>query len=244
MLTGAVELMIRHRIVLIGSAGWPAVEWDDGPASADGRHVAVRTRDPVAVTRVRIWEHAMPETGHVVFDGELDLEDATIFVGDIERIRRWTQRIGQGGVQPVVVRADDPGCASRVDVGLRLGARAVVPVAPSITAVTSEVDGMHPANARGIVLDGHDSPRTRLAAVIMLFPAPDPAKPWQEGFELTHIAEWLRWLGTDLSRDRAERIAAGILRDIRTIDGAVTPEAAGRIADRAMAAISGFPRSG
>ncbi|MEU8299733.1 hypothetical protein AB0C04_20970 [Micromonospora sp. NPDC048909] len=109
MLTGAVEIYGNHAVLLVGSTAWPEVDWSDGPVGADRRHVAIRTRGQIAHTRVSIWQDAMPLVGHLVFDGELDLDDYTIFVGDIERLGRWTQRIGQTGVQRVVVRVDDPG---------------------------------------------------------------------------------------------------------------------------------------
>ena len=174
MLTGAVEVVANHSIVLIGSTARPEVEWGDGPVGADARHVAVVTRGQAAATRVSIWEESMPLVGHQVFDGQLDLDDYTLFVGDIERSRRWTQRIGHTGVQRVIVRVDDPGRASRVDVGLGIGADAAVRALPSgggpvlFEALTSEKDGMSASNARGLVLDGHDSPRDRLAAAVTL----------------------------------------------------------------------------
>ena len=114
MLTGAIEVYANHAVVIVGSTAWPEVDFGGGSAGADDRHVAIRTRGQAAHTRVSIWQNTMPLVGHLVFDGELDLDDYTICVGDIERIGRWTQRIDQTGVQQVIVRVDDPGNASRV----------------------------------------------------------------------------------------------------------------------------------
>jgi hypothetical protein len=122
LLRGVAEVYANHAVVLIGSAGAPEFsDWGDGPANADGRHLVVRTRGQAGLTRVCIWSQAMPLVGRPVFDGTLDLDDYTIFVGDIERIGRWTHRVDQTGPQWVVVRVDDPGHASRVHVGLALG---------------------------------------------------------------------------------------------------------------------------
>jgi hypothetical protein len=206
VLTGAVEVYANHAVLLVGSTGWPEVDWGDGPVGADGRHVAVRTRGQVAHTRVSIWQGAMPLVGHLVFDGELDLDDYTIFVGDIERLGRWTQRIGRTGVQRVIVRVDDPGNASRVNVGLAVSEEARVQELPApgeaalFEVLASERGGISLPNARGLVLNGHDSPHARLTAAIMLLSSPDPAKPWLERYETEGIVEWLRWLGIDLSR--------------------------------------------
>lgn len=253
MLTGAVEVVANHPIVLIGSTGWPEVEWGDGPVGADARHVAVLTRGQVAATKVSIWEETMPLVGHQVFDGELDLDDYTIFVGDIERLRRWTQRIGRTGVQRVIVRVDDPGRASRVNVGLGIDADAVVQALPSrgepllFEALTSARDGMSVPNARGLVLDAHDSPHERLAAAVTLLSPPDPARPWLEGYEVEGIVEWLRWLGADLRRDRAEAAGAEILRRVRNAreslpaGTAIPAPVAHRIASEAIRSITSEP---
>lgn len=251
MLTGAVEVVANHGVLLVGSTAWPQVDWGDGPVGADSRHVAIRTRGQVARTRVSIWQDTMPLVGHLVFDGELDLDDYTIFVGDIERLRRWTQRIGQTGVQRVIIRVDDPGNASRVNVGLSISEESRVQALPSpgemalFMALTSEREGMSLPNARGLVLDGHDSPRARLSAAIMLLSHPDPAKPWLEGYEVEGLVEWLRWLGIDLSRARAEEIGLEILRmvqaarDLPTSVSGIRPHVADHIAGVALSAIDG-----
>jgi hypothetical protein len=163
MLTGAVELYSNHGVLIVGSTSWPELDWDDSPASADGKHVAIMTRGQVAHTRVSFWSGAMPMLGELVFDGDLDLDEYRICVGDIERQGRWTQRIGQTGPQRVVVLVDDPGHASRVHVGLNIGRDAVLVPLPStggptlFSVLTSERDGLALPDERGLALDGHDS---------------------------------------------------------------------------------------
>lgn len=253
MLTASVEVSANHPVVIIGSTAWPELDWGDGPAGADKRHVAIRTRGQAARTRVSIWSDTMPLVGHLVFDGDLDLEDYTVCVGDIERLGRWTQRIGQTGVQRVIVRVDDPGCASRVNVGLSISEHACVQTLPSpdgpplFDVLTSEREGMALPSARGLTLDGHDSPHARLSAAIMLLSRPDPAKPWLERYETEGIVEWLRWLGIELGRPRAEEIGMEMRRLVRAArdeepsDRGIPPHIAGRVAKNVLAAIAQEP---
>ncbi|WP_327009776.1 hypothetical protein OHA72_22625 [Dactylosporangium sp. NBC_01737] len=203
MLTGAVEVYANHAVLIVGSTGWPELDWGDGPADTDGRHVAVKTRGQVGHTRVSFWSGSMPMLGALVFDGDLTLEDYRICVGDIEGLRRWTQRISHTGPQRVIVRVDDPGYASHVYVGLDIAADAQVRPLPNTGPVlfdvlTSDRDGMHLANQRGLALDGHDSPHKRLAAAIILLSDRSLIETRQNGYEADLIAEWLRWLSTDL----------------------------------------------
>ena len=107
-----------------GSIGWRELDWGDGPADADGRHVVVKTRGQVDHTRVSFWSGSMPVLGALVFDGDLALEDYRICVGDVDGLRRWTQRISRSGPRRVIVQVDDPGYASRVYVGLDINADA------------------------------------------------------------------------------------------------------------------------
>ncbi|MFU8849394.1 hypothetical protein ACNAW0_00135 [Micromonospora sp. SL1-18] len=212
MLTGAVEVYANHAVLIVGSTAWPELDWDDSPASADGRHVAIQTRGQIDHTRVSFWSGTMPVLGEIVFDGDLDLDDYTICVGDIERLRRWTQRIGRTGPQRVIVRVDDPGHASRIHVGLDISADAQVLPLPSaggpvlFHVLTSEQNGMALPNERGLALDGHDSPHARLAAAISLLSGPDSSKPWRDRYEATLIAEWLRWLSINLDYAEAEEL--------------------------------------
>ncbi|MEV0569541.1 hypothetical protein [Dactylosporangium sp. NPDC050588] len=250
MLTGAVEVYANHGVLIVGSTGWPELERNDGPADADGRHVVVKTRGQVAHTRVSFWSESMPVLGALVFDGDLDLEGYTICVGDIEGLRRWTQRIGRTGSQRVIVRVDDPGYASRVDVGLDISSDAQVRPLPAaggpvlFNVLTSEQNGMNLSDERGLALDGHDSPHARLATAIGLLSDRSPLRPGQDGYEAGLIAEWLRWLRTDL--DRAGAVALGEqLRQMVLIartdnpagDRTVAPDDAARIAQTILDAI-------
>ncbi|BCJ76732.1 hypothetical protein CS0771_62760 [Catellatospora sp. IY07-71] len=250
MLTGAVEVYANHAFVIIGSGEWPELVWDDGPGSADGRHVVIRTRGQTALTRVAIWSGAMPLLGEPVFDGQLDLADHTIWVGDLERLGRWAQRINQTGVQRVVVCVDDPLHASRVHVGLDIdrGAqvRAVPPAGgPVLFEVLSAETGdlARPAEL-GLVLDGHDVPHARLRTAIGLLSGPDPARPWLERHEIGRIVEWLRWLAPDLGWDRASALGEELrllVRGARAQDAEVPPGAAARIATTVLGAVQERP---
>jgi hypothetical protein len=247
LLTGAVEMYANHSLAIIGSTAWPELDFGEGPASADRHHVAVRTRGQSALTRVSVWTSTMPVVGKVVFDGELDIDDYTICVGDIERLGRWILRTGRTGAQRVVVRVDDPGQASRVSVGLNIGThvRAVPSIGePALFEVhTSEPDTLAGPNERGLVLDGHDSAHARLSAAIRLLSTPDPSKPWLERYETGLIVEWLRWVGMQLPYTRAQDLGEELIAHVhaaRSEDGAgghVTPESASHIAKTLLDAI-------
>jgi hypothetical protein len=249
MLTGAVEVYANHAVLIVGSTAWPEVLWDDQPATADGRHVAILTRGQVAHTRVSFWSRTMPRIGEVIFDGDLDLDDYTICVGDIERLGRWTQRIERTGSQRVVVRVDDPGHASRVHVGLGIGDH--VRAVPSrggfalFDVVTSDPDDVSEPAERGLALDGHDSPHARLSAAIRLLSSPDPAKPWRESYEVDLIVEWLRWLGIELTHAKAAELGTELTRLVHAARSArpdrsndISPETAARIAAALLGAIT------
>ncbi|MFG2039102.1 hypothetical protein [Dactylosporangium sp. NPDC048998] len=250
-MTGAVEVYANHAVLILGSTGWPELDWDDSPASADGRHVAIQTRGQIGHIRVSFWSGTMPLPGEIVFDGDLDLDDARICVGDIEGLRRWTQRVGRTGSQRVIVQVDDPGHASRIHVGLDLSPDARVLPLPStggpalFSVLTSEHDGMALPNERGLALDGHDSPHSRLAAAISLLSSPDPAKPWQDKYEATLIAEWLRWLSISLSYPEAEGLGEQLRRLVHAArsaesgrGGGIAHEDAGDIARTILDAVT------
>jgi hypothetical protein len=78
VLVGAVDIYANHALVFIGSTDppgqdWAELDWDDAPAAADGKHIAVRTRGQIGLTRVSIWNGAMPVIGGIVFNGVLDV---------------------------------------------------------------------------------------------------------------------------------------------------------------------------
>jgi hypothetical protein len=250
VLTGAVEVYANHAVLIVGSSAWPELDWDDSPASADGRHVAIKTRGQTDHTRVSFWSATMPVLGEIVFDGDLDLDDYTICVGDIERLSRWTRRIGQTGPQRVIVRVDDPGHASRVHIGLDILADArIVPLPAAggpvlFHVLTSERNGMALPNERSLALDGHDSPHARPTTAISLLSSPDPSKPWRDRYETTLIAEWLRWLSIDLSYTEAKHLGEQLRHLAHTArtagpdnDGTISHQDAAQIAQTILDAI-------
>ena len=103
MLTGAVEVYANHAVLIVGSTAWPELDWDGGPASADGRHVAITTRGQVGHTRVSFWSGTIPVVGEIVFDGDLDLDDYT----NLRRRHRKTQAVDAAD------RADRPPASDR-----------------------------------------------------------------------------------------------------------------------------------
>jgi hypothetical protein len=221
MLVGAVDLYANHPRVLIGSADPPELDWDDAPASSDGKHIAVRTRGQVRLTRVSIWDGAMPLIGEIVFDGVLEVLEHQVCVADLENLTRWIIRLGRSGPQRVVVCADDPGYASRVQVGFGLGDQvcALTTVAGHpLPAVRTASDGdlSRPAEL-GLLLDGHDSPLALLAAAIKLLAVPVGDQPWPYRYEIRLLVEWLRGLSSSVSlaqaqalgEELADRIQAG-----------------------------------
>ena len=250
VLTGAVEVYANHAFVILGTIDWPELDdWDVTlPASADAHHVAIKTRGQVAHTRVTFWSGAMPLVGQLVFDGELDLDDYRICVGDLEYNNQWIKRIQQSGPQRVIVRVDDPGNASRVQVGLDLGPDPEVRPLPSageprlFEVLVARQHDMSLPNARGLVLDGHDSPHARLTAAIRLLSIPDPAKSWRESHESEGIAEWLRWLAIDLDFAAAAALGQQVQDLVRTRrsgqDETVSPEDAAEIAGEILNAIA------
>jgi hypothetical protein len=249
VLIGAVEVYANQPFVILGTIDWPELhDWDVTlPASADAHHVAIKTRGQVDHTRVSFWSGGMPLLGEVVFDGDLDLDDYRICVGDLEYTNQWIKRIQQSGPQRVIVRVDDPGHASRVHVGLDLGADPQVHALPSageprlFEVLVAHGHDMSLPNERGLALDGHDSPHARLAAALRLLSSSDPSKPWREGYEAGLIAEWLRWLTLDLDFAAAKSVGQQIQDLVRSRrsgqDGILSPRDASQIADTVLEAI-------
>lgn len=111
----------------------------------------------------------------------------------------------------MIIRVDDPGNASRVDVGLDIAADAqnmpLPGTGPSLFDVlTSDRDGIHPANQLGLALNGHDAPHRRLAAAIRLLSDRSLIETRQNGYEAGVITEWLRWLSPDLDQTSASAL--------------------------------------
>jgi hypothetical protein len=186
VLVGAAEIFANHPFVVIGPGGTPdleEVDWDDeAPAWTNGEHLLVSTFGRAGLVRVTIWESAMPLVGEVVFDGDLEVTDSELCVGDFEELTRLTMRVGESGPQRVVVCADDPGYASRIAIGFDLGEQVTTltsvaghPLSPVLVSAEGELSL---SEEFGLILDGHDTPRARLAAAIKLMPV--PAEPGEE----------------------------------------------------------------
>ncbi|MFF1837983.1 hypothetical protein ACFVXE_27795 [Streptomyces sp. NPDC058231] len=226
MLVGAVDIYANHPVVLIGSTDPPELDWDNSPACSDGKHIVVQTRGQSALTRVSIWNRAMPAIGDVVFDGVLNVEGSRVCVSDVENLTRWVTQLVRSGSQRVVVYVDDPGHASRVHVGFGLGDRSL-----ALTAVTNHPlplvrvapDGqlLRP-NELGLILDGHDSPLARLAAAIKVLALPVDDRPWPNPYYIRLVTQWLRGLDSRVSLAEAEALGQEIAGRLRPYDATAT----------------------
>lgn len=180
MLVGAADIFANHPFLVIGSAGTPdleEVDWDDeSPAWTNGEHLLIGTFGRAGLVRVTIWESAMPLIGEIVFDGQLEVAESQLSIGDLEELTRLTMQVGESGPQRIVVCVDDPGYASRVSIGFDLGSEvagltsvAGHPLPPVLLSAKGELSW---SEEFGLILDGHDAPRARLAAAIKLMPVP------------------------------------------------------------------------
>ncbi|RPK48190.1 hypothetical protein EES39_10450 [Streptomyces sp. ADI92-24] len=88
MLVGAVDFCTNHPVLLIGSTDPPELDRDNAPACSDGKHIVVQTHGQTALTRVSIWNRAMPVMGDDVFDGVLNVEGSRVCAADNEAA--WT----------------------------------------------------------------------------------------------------------------------------------------------------------
>ena len=188
MLVGAADIFANHPFLVIGSAGTPdleEVDWDDeSPAWTNGEHLLIGTFGRAGLVRVTIWESAMPLIGEVVFNGQLEVAGSQLSIGDLEELTRLTMQVGESGPQRIVVCADDPGYASRVSIGFDLGEQVATltsvaghPLPPVLLSAKGEMSW---SEELGLILDGHDAPRARLAAAIKLMPVPGPAAEPEE----------------------------------------------------------------
>ena len=192
MLVGAADIFANHPFLVIGSGGTPdleEVDWDDeSPAWTNGEHLLIGTFGRAGLVRVTIWESAMPLIGEVVFDGQLEVADSQLSVGDLEELTRLTMQVGESGPQRIVVCVDDPGYASRVSIGFDLGEQVATLTSvaghPLPAVLLSAKGELSWSEEFGLILDGHDAPRARLAAAIKLMPVPGPVAEADEEAEL------------------------------------------------------------
>jgi hypothetical protein len=221
-----VDIYANHPVVFIGSTDPPELDWDNAPACSDGKHIVVLTRGQTALTRVSIWDRAMPLIGDVVFDGVLNVEGSRVCVADVENLTRWITRLVGSGSQRVVVCVDDPGHASLVHVGFGLGDQSVALTAVAhhpLPVVRVAPDGqlLRP-NELGLILDGHDSPLARLAAAIKVLALPVEDRPWPNPYYIRLVTEWLRGLASRVSLTEAEALGQEIADRLRADDATAT----------------------
>ena len=204
MMVGAVHVFADKPYLVIG--GEVPQDFIDDP-EGDGEdedaavftgpgHVIVRSIGKAGLVRVTIWESAMPLVGEVVFDGDFDLPDGELIIGDLDETSVLSMDLAEGGSQRIVICVDDPGYASRVSIGFDVGdERASLPtvaghplppvlVSPGVELTSSE--------ELGLILDGHDAPLARLAAAVKMLPVPGYGDLTPD---LTKVVQWLRGLG-------------------------------------------------
>jgi hypothetical protein len=204
MMVGAVDVFTDKPYLVIG--GDVPQEFIDDP-EGDGEdedaavftgpgHVIVRSIGKAGLVRATVWESAMPLVGEIVFDGEFELPDGELLIGDLEQTSVLTMDLAEAGTLRIVVCVDDPGYASRVSIGFDVGDQraslptvAGHPLPPVLIAPETELTS---AEELGLILDGHDAPLARLAAAIKMLPVPGygDLPP-----DVIKLVQWLRGLG-------------------------------------------------
>jgi len=200
MKLGTAEIYANHPIIVIGSTdpvGNP-LALGGSAAVASENHVTVATRGQAGLTRVSLWKQAGPLVGEVVFDGHLILADHLIAVFDVEGLSRFSATVGVGGRQRVALLVDDPGFASRIDVifDRGQGRRALTAVSgfPLYDVSVPAGEGLEKSDELALILSGHDSPMSRLAAAIKLIGGSEAPRPPIKSFWIRLLIEWIRWL--------------------------------------------------
>ena len=224
MMVGAVQVFAEKPFLVIG-ADVPE-EFVDDPegdgadadvAVFDGPgHVIVRSVGKAGLVRATVWESAMPLVGEIVFDGQFDLPDGELMIGDLDQTSVLVMDLAEAGPQRIVVCVDDPGYASRVSIGFDVGDHPVpLPVAaghPLPPVLVSEGAELTESEIFGLILDDHDAPLARLAAAIKAIPVPGygdtPA-------HFPRLAHWLRGLSGTIRRSDAEACAEQIADRMR-----------------------------
>jgi hypothetical protein len=204
MMVGAVHVFADKPFLVIG--GDVPQDFIDDP-DGDGAdkdaavftgpgHVIVRSIGKAGLVRATVWESAMPMIGEVVYDGEFELPDGELIIGDLEETSVLTMDLAEAGTLRIVVCVDDPGYASRVSIGFDVGdQRAALPTVaghPLPPVLISPEAELTSAEEFGLILDGHDAPLARLAAAIKVQPVPGygDLPP-----DLARVVQWLRGLG-------------------------------------------------
>ncbi|GAA2364030.1 hypothetical protein [Dactylosporangium salmoneum] len=219
MQIGAVQLYLGPGHLFLGATN--AVDLSvfdgDGAVTATEHHVRIAARPQVGPVRVRLWQGAGPRVGRLVFDGVLKLPDAKFCVEEGGGASRYVIKVSGYGPR-VLVAVDDPGHASRVDVVLEpefVPRSAQVwpagePPFPKLTV--SPTAPRHRADAVADALAGHDFPRKRLAAALLVVAEERRQRNSEQSvaFYVNDIVEWLRWLNDRLTyemcRDTGRRL--------------------------------------
>ena len=117
MMVGAVQVFAEKPFLVIG-ADVPEEFVDDpegdgtdaGVAVFDGPgHVIVRSIGKAGLVRATVWESAMPLVGEIVFDGQFDLPDGELMIGDLDQSSVLVMDLAEAGPQRIIVCVDDPG---------------------------------------------------------------------------------------------------------------------------------------
>jgi hypothetical protein len=200
MKIGSVDIYANHPIVVVGSSRQvdDPLPLNGAAAVASGAHVSVATRGQVALVRVSLWKEAGPRIGHIVFDDDIAFPDSTVAVFDVEGLSRFTATIGLSGHHRVTISVDDPGFASRIDVifdaGPNTQALTAVPEFPLFDVSLPAGRGLGTSNELALILSGHDSPMSRLAAAMKLIGESRASRPAIRLAWIRKVAEWIRWL--------------------------------------------------
>jgi hypothetical protein len=233
---GAVQILLNHPVVIIGSTGYlddflkvPLNESAAGAAPYE--HLAVPARAQVAPVKVTIWRGVRPAVGVVEFDGPLRLVDGTLAIFDVENTTRYTRAIGSVGVHRVTIAVDDPGRASRIDVVLGQGDGVVslsrvsgYPLPEISGAVANDVSA---ATRLGLILDKHDLPLARLVNALELISRESltddvERAPVMRSYRVRLVVEWLRWLSPYLSIGRCRELGEVIETRLFAAGGAAS----------------------
>jgi hypothetical protein len=213
MMVGAVHVFAdKPYLVIGGDVPQEFIEDPEGDGEDEDAavftgpgHVIVRSIGRAGLVRVTVWESAMPLVGKVVFDGDFDLPDGELIIGDLDESSVLSMDLAEGGTQRIVVCVDDPGYASRINIGFDVGDEVATlptvaghPLPPVLVSPEAELTS---AEEFGLILDGHDAPLARLAAAIKVLPVPGygDLPP-----DMAKVIQWLRGLGGNVSYSDAQ----------------------------------------
>ncbi|MFI5738261.1 hypothetical protein ACIA9I_07775 [Streptomyces anulatus] len=193
---------------------------------ATERHLHLAARAQVGLVRVRLWTGASPVEGVVLFNGSLQLDDGVVCVGDALGATTFRQGFGRTGTRRILVSADDPGNASRIDVVLDPGTREVAltscrdrPIPLVRVADSVKLDSM---DELGLILSAHDVPINRLAAALkLIFLTAENDDGVRSSamttFRIRMIGEWARWVSPAMTEVEASSIVSFISKKLPNV---------------------------